>query len=79
MQETWVRALGQEGPLEKGIAAHSSSLTWEIPWSEELAGYSPWGHKESDATEWVTDTHRENGYYKNETKQNRKQPLLVVM
>ena len=51
MQETWVRSLGWEVPLEKGIATHSNILTWEIPWSEELAGYSPWGHKESDTTE----------------------------
>ena len=27
------------------MATHSSILTWEIPWTEELAGYSPWGHK----------------------------------
>jgi len=37
-------SLGWEGPLEKGIATHSSILTWEIPRPEELAGYSPWGH-----------------------------------
>ena len=31
MQETWVRSLGQEDPLEKGMSTHSSSLAWEIP------------------------------------------------
>ena len=31
MQETWVPSLGQEGPLEKGMATHSSILAWEIP------------------------------------------------
>ena len=31
MQETWVQSLGQEDPLEKGMAAHSSILTWKIP------------------------------------------------
>ena len=36
MQETWVRFLGQEDPLEKGMATHSSILTWKIPWTEEL-------------------------------------------
>ena len=42
-QETWVRSLGQEDPLEKGIAAHSSILTWEIPWTEELGGLRSMG------------------------------------
>ena len=35
MRETWVWSLGQEGPLEKGMATHSSILTWEIPRTEE--------------------------------------------
>ena len=34
-QETWVRSLGQEDPLEKGMAPHSSILAWRIPWTEE--------------------------------------------
>ena len=38
MLETWVRCLGQEDPLEKGMATHSSSLAWEIPWTEEPGG-----------------------------------------
>ena len=37
-QETWVRSLGWEGPLEEGIAAHSRILAWEIPWTEEPGG-----------------------------------------
>ena len=35
MQETWVQSLGQEDPLEKGIANHSSILAWSILWTEE--------------------------------------------
>ena len=35
MQETQVRSLGQEDPLEKGMAVHSSILAWRIPWTEE--------------------------------------------
>ena len=35
MLETKVRSLGQEDPLEKEMATHSSALTWEIPWTEE--------------------------------------------
>ena len=38
MQETWVRTLGWEYPLEEGTATHSSVLAWRIPWTEEPAG-----------------------------------------
>ena len=38
MQETWVRSLGGEDPLEEGMAAHSSVLAWRIPWTEEPGG-----------------------------------------
>ena len=38
MQETWVRSLGQENLLEKGMATHSSILAWRIPWTKELGG-----------------------------------------
>ena len=40
--------LGQEDPLEEGIATHSSILAWTIPWTE---GYSLWGYKELDMTQ----------------------------
>ena len=35
MQETWVQSLGREDPLEKDMATHSSTLAWNIPWTEE--------------------------------------------
>ena len=38
MQETWDPSLGQEDPLEKGMAPHSSILAWRIPWTEEPGG-----------------------------------------
>ena len=38
MQETWVQSLGQEDPLEKGMATHSSILAWRIPWTKEPSG-----------------------------------------
>ena len=38
VQETWVRSLGQEDPLEKSMATHSSILAWRIPWTEEPGG-----------------------------------------
>ena len=50
-QERQVRSLGQEDPLDKGMATHSSILAWRIPWTEDLVGYSPWGRKELDITE----------------------------
>ena len=51
VQETWVQSLGEEDPLEKEMATHSSILAWRIPWTEEPGGYSPWGSKELDMTE----------------------------
>ena len=38
MQEIWLRSLGQEDPLEKGLATYSSILAWRIPWREEPGG-----------------------------------------
>ena len=38
VQEVWVRFLGWEEPLEEGMATHSSTLAWRIPWTEELGG-----------------------------------------
>ena len=38
VQETWVRSLGQEDSLEKGMATHYSILAWRIPWTEEPGG-----------------------------------------
>ena len=35
MRETWVQSLGQEDPLEKEMAIHSSTIAWKVPWTEE--------------------------------------------
>ena len=52
MWETQVQSLGQEGPLDKEMATHSSILAWRIPWTEEPGRiYSTWSGKESDTTE----------------------------
>ena len=45
MQETWVRSLGWEDSLEKGVATHSSILVWRIPWIEEPGGLQSTGSK----------------------------------
>ena len=37
--------------MEEELASHSSILAWEMPWTEELEGYSPWGRKELDTPE----------------------------
>ena len=51
MQETQVRFLGGESPLEKEIAIHSSTLAWKIPWMEEPDRLQSMCRKESDTTE----------------------------
>ena len=51
MQETWVQSLGQEDPLQKGTATHSSIFAWRIPRTEEPCGLQSMGCKESDTTE----------------------------
>ena len=49
-QETWVRSLGWEDPLEKGMATHSSVLAWRIPWTEEPGGLQSMGSQRVDNT-----------------------------
>ena len=62
MQKMQVRSLGQEDPLEKKMATLSSILAWKIPWTERsLAGYRPWGCKESDTTERLNDNNNRKG------------------
>ena len=51
MQGIQIQSLGQEDPIEKGMAIHFSILAWRIPWKEEPGGYIPWGLKELDMTE----------------------------
>ena len=54
MQKTQVRSLGQEDPLKKSIATHSSILAWRIPWTEEPGGLQSVGCKELDKTEQLS-------------------------
>ena len=55
MQEAQVQSLGQENSLEKETAAHSSTLAWEVPWTEHLVGCSPWARKELDTTQQLNN------------------------
>ena len=50
VQEPWVGSLHQEEPLAKEMVTHSSSLAWEVHGQRSLAGFSPWGCKDSDMT-----------------------------
>ena len=70
MQETWVRSLGWEDPLEEGMATHSSILAWRIPMDRGAwrATYSPWGHKELDMTERLSTAQHLHLAFKSFTK-----------
>ena len=50
-QEAQIQSLGQEDPLEKGMATHSSIPAWEIPWTEEPGGLQSMELQEADTTE----------------------------
>ena len=56
MQDTWIRSLGWEDPLEKGTATHSSILAWRIPWTEELypLPLEPPSHLLHPSPQWET-------------------------
>ena len=51
VQETGIQSLHQEDPLEKGMATHSSTLAWRIPWTEEPDGLQSIGSQELNAAE----------------------------
>ena len=54
MQGTWFQSLGQEDPLEEGMATLSSILAWRIPWTEELGGLQSMGLQRT-GHDWVTE------------------------
>ena len=56
MLETWIQSLGQEDPLEKEMATHSSILAQRIPWTGNPGRPCPWGDKELDVTEQLLMT-----------------------
>ena len=77
-QKTWVRFLGWEDPLEKGMATHSSILAWRIPWTEE-----PGGLQSMDSQrvrhDWATFTgHFWAGFSKNCSRNDHSQNLQEV-
>ena len=58
VQETWIWSLSWEDSPGEGYlqstAIHCSILTWGIPWTQSMVGYSPWSHKELDTTDQLT-------------------------
>ena len=55
MQKTQVQSLGQEDPLEKEMATHSSILAWEIPWTEESGGLQSMGSQRIESDQIRSD------------------------
>ena len=62
MQETWVRSLGQEDPLEKEMAIHASILAWRIPWTEEPGGLQFMGSQRV-GHDWENNTFTFNTFH----------------
>ena len=62
MQETWVRFLSQEDPLEEGMATHSSILAWRIPWTEEPGRLQSMQSQKVEH-DWVTACMHAHRYY----------------
>ena len=54
VQETWVRSLGLEDPLEKEMATHTNTLAWIIPWTEEPGGPQSMG-SQRDRHDWASE------------------------
>ena len=59
LQEAQVQSLGQEDPLEKGMATHSNSLAWRSPWTEEPSGLQSLG-SQGVRHDFTTNTHPSN-------------------
>ena len=56
IQETWVRPLGQEDPLEKEMETHSGILVWRVPWTEESSGLQSQTLSLQKVMEWIQDS-----------------------
>ena len=83
MQEIWVQPLGWKNHLEKEMQPPPVFLPGESPAQRSLAGYSPWGHKESGATEHTADSssgseEQDNVFYLNKLIKVRESWLLVL-
>ena len=75
-QETCMGSLGWDNPLEKGMATHSSILSWKIPQTEEPMGYSSWVLRVG--RDWVTNTHT-HFYGTGSATQSSSQPFQAFL
>ena len=66
MRETWVWSLGREDPLEKEMAAHSSTFAWKIPWTEEPGRLQSMGSQRF-RHDWATSLHFTFSFQRNST------------
>ena len=67
MQETWVRSLGQEDPLEKEMATYSSILAWKIPQTQESSGLQ--------SQDWTQESDMTEGLNHHPPARDRRSPL----
>ena len=75
-QKTWVRSLGQEDPLEEGMAIHSSIVAWRIPWTEEPGGLQSMETQRVRHNLATKHTHNNNNVFKN-SKQSAASTTLL--
>ena len=80
-QETWVRSLGQEDPLEKEMATHSSILVWRIPWTEEPRGLQSmgsqsWAQLSDKHTQWNAATHHKDETHRHYIKPKKPHKIM---
>ena len=78
MQETWVRPLGREDPLEEKMATHSSSCLENSHGQRSLAGYSPWGRKKFNMTEHARVRARARARAHTGKSTSREKPLIRI-
>ena len=76
--QAWVQSLGQENPLEKEMATHSSILTWRIPWTEEPGGLQSMGLQRA-GNDWAANTLVGESCRKREITFYQKEHFLVEL
>ena len=76
MKETWVRSLGWEDPLAKGMVTHSSSLAWIIAWTEEPGGLQSMGSKSQTR---LSDKHSDKHTHTHTHTHTRKEGEAAIL
>ena len=76
-QETWVWSLGQKDPLEEGMATHSNTLAWRIPWTEEPGGLQSTGSHRVRHN-WATNTHTHTHTHTHTQSRNKDKANILL-